>query len=146
MICHFTKDRALSSKCSSSTANCKNANSFHLRILGFFFFLFPWGSGRANPLQLPLPRSSRATPSLGAETRRGFCLGCRLKALLNQHSARQSKFQELEGVCVFARRNILQPRLARLPKHTVSAARTSLGAKKHTHSAGYSSRAGKFSF
>ena len=140
MIYYFTEDRGLSSKCSSSTMNCK---ALHSRF--FFEFLFPWGSGRANPLQLPLPRSSRAAPNLCAETRRGFCLGCTLKALLNQHSTRQSKFQELEGVCVPARRNILQPRLARLPKHMVSAARTLLGAKKHTHSAGYSSSTGKFS-
>lgn len=55
MIYYFTKDRALSSECSSSTVNCKD---LHLRIC--FEFLFPWGSGRANPLLLPLPRSSRA--------------------------------------------------------------------------------------
>lgn len=141
MIYYFTKDRALSSECLSNTMNRK---ALHLRI--FFEFLFPWGSGRANLLQRLPPRSSRAALSLCAERRRGFCLGCRLKALLNQHSPRQSKFQELEGVCVPARRNILQPRLARLPKHMVSAVRALLGAKKHTHSAGYSSGAGKFSF
>lgn len=135
MIYYFTKDRALSSECSSSTINRK---ALHLRY--FCEFSFPWGSGRANPLQVP------QQPSLCAETRQGFCLGCRLKSLLDQHSARQSKFQELEGVCVPARRNIPQPRLARLPKHTVSAARTLLGAKKHMHSAGYSSSSGKFSF
>lgn len=53
MIYYFTEDRGLSSKCSSSTMNCK---ALHSRF--FFEFLFPWGSGRANPLQLPLPRSS----------------------------------------------------------------------------------------
>lgn len=128
MIYYLTKDRALSSKCSSNTVNCRAFN------LGFFSeFLSPWGLGDSEPTAAPC-----ATQQL-SRARRGFCLGCRLKALLNQHSARQSKFQELEGVCVPARRNILQPRLARLPKHTVSAARTSLGAKKHMHSAGYSS-------
>lgn len=133
MIYYFTKDRALSSKYSSSTVNCK---AFNLEFFFFFLVFVSLGLGESEPTTAP---SATQQLSLCVEARRGFCLGCRLKALLNQHSARQSKFQELEGVCVPARRNILQPRLARLPKHTVSAARTLLGAKKPTHSAGYSS-------